>query len=76
MNEGIIARIDEKLDTALISIARIEENLDAALKQALDHEKRIRALENKGANRFDALIGQVIALLTAALLGGALSKLF
>jgi hypothetical protein len=58
--ENVLARMDEKLDTALTGIC--------------DHEARLRKLEDKPAKRWEALVGQVIGLIGAGVVGYFLAK--
>lgn len=55
-------------------LSRMEEKLDTALSGINDHEARLRALECKPAKRWDALVGQVIGLAAAGLIGYFLAK--
>ena len=56
------------------TLARIETKLDVALTDILDHEERLRLLEYKPAKRWDALVGQIIAVIVAAVLGFIIAK--
>lgn len=58
--EGILARIETKLDTALTNIN--------------DHEKRLRSLEGKNGKRWDGMVTQIITLIIAAVFGLLIGK--
>ena len=58
--ENVLARIETKLDTALININ--------------DHEVRLRTLECKPGKRWDSLVGQVIFAVATGVIGYLLAK--
>lgn len=70
--------MDERLEMRMRdieqSLGRMEEKLDTALKSLYDHEIRLRSLECKPGKRWDALVGQIIAVCAAGLVGYFLAK--
>ena len=58
--EGILARIETKIDIALTNIN--------------DHECRLRSLEGKGGKRWDSIVTQVIMLIISAVFGIIVGK--
>ena len=57
------------------TLERIETKLDTALGDIADHETRLRMLEGKGGKRWDALVGQIIGLAAAGVVGWLLGQI-
>jgi hypothetical protein len=56
-------------------LARMETKLDSVVNITGDHEERLRLLEGKNGKRWENLIGQIIALIVAAIVGYFLGKI-
>ena len=79
-----IGNLTEKVDAVeaeqkeqrrlLVVIERIATGLDTVKEKVDDISRRVCHIEEKPAKRWETLVGQVIALLVAAALGFALSK--
>lgn len=50
----------------LIKLERLDEKLQTIITQGADHEKRLRAIENRPSKRWDS----VVAALVSAVVGG------
>jgi len=61
--------MEERMREIEKSLGRMEEKLDATLDGLKDHETRLRALEGKDGRRWDALVGQIIGLVAAGVVG-------
>ncbi|HNX63169.1 MAG TPA: hypothetical protein PKN45_11060 [Candidatus Limiplasma sp.] len=83
-HEERLGNLTEKVDAVeaeqkeqrrlLIVIERIATGLDTVKEKVDDISLRVCHIEEKPAKRWDAFVGQVIALLVAAALGFLLSK--
>lgn len=59
----------DQVQEILVELGKIDTKLDAALAQGADHESRLRAIECKGSNRWESLIGTIIAVCIGGLAG-------
>ena len=66
---------ESQVQEILLKLERIEQKLTTALADIDDHEERLRTLEGKGGKRWEALVGQVIAVLAAAFSGWLLAQM-
>ena len=66
---------ENQVQEILLKLERIEQKLTTALADIDDHEDRIRSLESKGGKRWEALVGQLIALVVAAASGWLLGQI-
>ena len=70
INNNPIQTGNEPIGGTLAStLTRIEMKLDDVLKKSDDHEKRLRVIEGKGGKTWDTVVGQVVSLIVAALMG-------
>jgi hypothetical protein len=65
---------DSEVQLILQELAGIRVKLDQALKQNVDHEERIRNLENKGGGRWEKFIDFILAAGVGALITGIASQ--
>lgn len=56
-------------------LARMETKLDSVVNITGDHEERLRLLEGKNGKHWENLIGQIITLIVAAIVGYFLGKI-
>jgi len=60
----------DQVQEILVALGKIETKVDAVLETVGDHETRLRTIEAKGGKRWDSLVGQVISIVVAAVIGG------
>lgn len=61
--------MEREIGRMLNKLATIETKLDAALTALGDHEQRLRALEGRSGRRWETLVGEILKLLAAAVIG-------
>lgn len=68
------ANMEVRMRSVEDTLARIETKLDASLADVKDHECRLRKIEGKSGNRWEALVGQIVGLIAAGAIGMLLGQ--
>ena len=66
---------ENQVQEILLKLERIEQKLTTALADIADHEDRLRKIQEKDGKRWEALTGQVIAVVAAAAVGWLLGQI-
>lgn len=67
---------ERTISEILEALARIETNVEAIAQNSVDHEQRLRTLEQRGAKRWDAISLAILSAVAVGITGFVLGKLF